>query len=359
MTPAKQRNTAIDMTKGLLFLSVPMVHILNLESMSVLYPIMKVVTTAIMIVYFMLSGYTFRPGKRSWAENVKRRVKQLLLPWLLWILADTVIVTVYNLLSGSFSLGESLLGAWQGFLYNNQLLSMPTTMAAMDICIGQEAFWFLCQMFLADLVFFAVADLTAKDESKALLAAMALLGISGAMCQFLPESLPFTLEETCAYAAAMLLGCLAGKHRLLEENPLKGLWGAAGILVSLAVLSVIRLSAQGDYGDWGPRTMVGMFQQILCASLTLYAVVFALKALGSRCRPAETVLVWLGKHTLDLLMVHMPVCVLLRKLEPLADTEAVGTCLLTFALTVVLSLLFCFVKDTLLAKAAARKKAAV
>ena len=236
--------------------------------------------------------------------------------------------------------------------------ALPSTMAAMDYCIGQEAFWFLPQMFLADLIFFAMADLiffaladlTERDEPLSLLFILSLLGISGVLCQFLPFSLPFTLEETCAYAAAMLLGRLAGKHRLLEENPLKGAWGACGIVISLAVLSVIRLSQGGEYGDWGTRTVSGMFPQILCAALTLYITAFTLKALAKHSHPLEAVLVWLGRHTLNLLMVHMPVCVLLRKLSFLEDTEALGASLLTFVLTLAVSLLFCVIKDAVLSK---------
>ena len=353
MTVVRQRNTGLDMAKAVLFLLVPITHILRpiLMTNLTLMQVVMIPDSALMLVYFALSGYTFHPGRRSWAENVKRRFFQLMVPWILWTLADVVICTAYNMLSGTYSLQESLLGAWQAFLTNYGFPEAAiTTAAAVDFYSGQIAFWFLPQMFAADLVFFALAGLVERSVPKTLLVSAVLLTLTGALNTYLPGDLPFTLEETFAYAAIMLLGCLAGRAHLLEEKPLKGWWFAFSLVFCLALLVLIRLT-DASYENWGNQQIGSVFVQVLCASLLMYPAVFGCRELGRVCPPFERAFVWLGKHTLDLLLAHMPICVLLRKLPFLQDTESLAIDLVVLVLTFALCIVYSMVKDAICKKA--------
>ena len=355
MTSARSRNTAIDMAKGLLFVPVPLTHLIELTLNVTLFKTLAVMRTALMISWFALSGYTFATGRRSWAQNAGRRLKQLMLPWLLWTLADILLTVVLQAFSGSYSLSESLLGAWQAFGANYNLPIEMTTMAAYEFTIGQVAYWFLPQMFLASLIFLALADLTRKDVPLTLLAAAALLLLTGVTRHFLTDSLPFTVEETPAYAAALLLGCLAGRYRLLEQRPLKGVWFPVSLALCVVMLTLIRLTVTGSYEDWGTTDVSAPYVQILCAALTVYVSVFGMQALGNLCRPVGAAFQWLGRHTLDMLMVHMPVYVLLRRIPFLADRSTVGRCMVMLAADMVISILFCVARDRLTQRL--RKKA--
>ena len=72
-----------DIAKGIAILMVMALHCLTIEKKY--YMIMAGLVGFLMPFFFFMSGYNYHPGKRSFKENVMKRTKQVVPPFLIYL----------------------------------------------------------------------------------------------------------------------------------------------------------------------------------------------------------------------------------------------------------------------------------
>ena len=148
-----------------------------------------------MPLFFLVSGFLYR-CKGSFSLYIKKKVKTLLVPYILFGLLFCIIWSPVQL-----ARGEPLLDlAFHLFLMNSE-----------GIPIG-GALWFLTAFFFASALFDLVFRLSRGGVSLAVLSIV--LGCSGFFC---PMQLPWSLNQGLVGVLLMYIGFVARKCKVLEE----------------------------------------------------------------------------------------------------------------------------------------------
>ena len=83
MAATGKRIGYVDSARGILMIIVMLYHII---AACPLKEFLAGLCGPVVCTFFILSGYFFRSGEKSFGENVKRRVKTLLVPFLVFSL---------------------------------------------------------------------------------------------------------------------------------------------------------------------------------------------------------------------------------------------------------------------------------
>ena len=154
----EKRLDNIDMTKGMLMLFVVAFHVVAWSMKGLI--VLEIFFGAAMCVYFILSGYTFNPYKRSYVENIKSRIKSLGVPLILYFTGIYLLDTIYMLILGETSLIVALKDFPKELLNRIVLITIDfTKITKLGFLVGETtvAMWFIVQLFLSSIIFFAVA----------------------------------------------------------------------------------------------------------------------------------------------------------------------------------------------------------
>lgn len=97
-----KRNKTIDVMKALSTIMVVYIHSHNIvnyagmENRNTVIQLISVLTGAGVPAFFLISAYLMKKSTKPYKENVKKKVKTLLLPYLLWILIYVMLEVVGN-----------------------------------------------------------------------------------------------------------------------------------------------------------------------------------------------------------------------------------------------------------------------
>ena len=304
-----KRLNFVDMAKGIAIVIIVLYH---LVAPGVFASILAHLMPGALVLFFFCSGYFYRPGKRSFQENVTSRAKSLIVPFFKYSLAFWLVGTLYLVITGSAPFVETLyclrnfLG---GCIWNRTIQNWFQweyySLGKRYLFLAD--FWFLIALFFSGLLFFPVADATLQSKSRTLLAVAALLTATGLMRGF-DVALPYNLQLVPFWSAIMLLGAFAGRNGLFEIKALSGAaeWGAAiGTLgVGIAVLMLIAPSVNLFRGSFSDNEVVSMLLLTVSSLLMIWG-------LGELCKLIElsgarvSELTWLGTHTMTFYIFHM------------------------------------------------------
>jgi fucose 4-O-acetylase-like acetyltransferase len=322
----KERIYSMDIAKGIGIILVMIVHICyaGTEKTGVtgFADFMVNAFGYLMPFFFMLSGYFYKPGRRTYGQNAAIRFKQIMLPYFKYFILSAAVLTLYLVLRGQYTVGQCLNDSWRSFIGTSfqvpTLTVPPQKLTPIGVCL--EAFWFLQDMFLSDLVFFAVADWALKNRRNFIISTAGLLTLTCVLMQVLPVHLFWNAEVIFALAGMSLIGAWAGQRKLfsgpLPRTP--GFWAvfAACLVISVVVSNIfpgVQLLSNGYFGAYGGfsvypvavMTVTGGF-----ASVTFCRVIEKVPVV----RKVGTAI---GQATLLILMLHITIAYFINQLTGL------------------------------------------
>ena len=155
----KDRDFAHDIAKAIGILLVMQVHIFDYPKWYLI--VMAITGVWLMPFYFTLSGYYYRPGKRTPLQSIKRRTLQLVKPYFIYSIGIWIMTTAYNLITSSMTLKDCA-RQYFAFLLSRHSTEDVQTMGVVTKGIPFTSvvgtFWFIVIMFFADILFFLIAD---------------------------------------------------------------------------------------------------------------------------------------------------------------------------------------------------------
>lgn len=248
-------------------------------------------------LFFVLSGCVYRPG-RNYAENVKRKVKRLLIPY---FSCNVVLLMFYALTGRSWE--ETKFSA-VGILYSRACLyNVDMTPDADNIFffnIANGGTWYLTAFFVTALVFHLVIDRCMEDR-KFLVGCIAVLTTLAMALAELPVLLPWSIDIAFAVAVFVILGAFLTKEGFFEKDWNVGL--IVGTVICYVVLTEINpglntsVREYGIYGRWSVPFYIalGFTGSVLCIwTAKLVQDTFVGKFL-----------VYIGNNTIILLSFHI------------------------------------------------------
>lgn len=301
----KPRMVEQDIAKGLAIILVMMLHILTTKTE--LFNIMGGIVGFIMSLFFFLTGYNYKSGK-TFKENVTKRVKQILIPFLIYTFSITIISGIYYVITGEYTILE-VLETYANFLLTRNLGSLfGLTYAARSVYTTILVGWFIQMMLVASILFYAVVDLCLNNVASFLSISIGCIVFTMALTHF-EVKLPFYIVEAPTICVIFLFGALFKKYDLFNKSKL--LWIIINSVIGYGLYLILAAMFQGaglimgggltsKYGAWeAPLT-------ILMCIISSYAFINFCKLLA-KIKPVSFILSWVGQNSLYYLLLHMVV----------------------------------------------------
>ena len=290
----KKRLISLDMTKGIGIIIVMLMHCLS-------SPILRTITIYVfgsfMFIFFFITGYNYKPGKRSIRQSIKQRAKQIVIPFYLYSAVIIAISAIISIATGKQTP--------QDILYDTIKYYFGITTHNMEILLGP--LWFLPTMFLSSVVFFFMVDFSLGSTKRMVLIILALTAISALTIGY-TAAVPWRLPLVPVCAAVMLVGAYAGQKQFFANPPLKdtklvlSVLGSVALYIVLTVLfgntRLISTGILGKYGGWS------VFTAFVIALVQIYAFIFGCE-LMSRSKTLAKIFGWFGVHSMQFLVTHL------------------------------------------------------
>ena len=318
--PKKERMIEQDIAKGIAIILVIALHTLTLKSS--IYNILGGIFGFIMPFYFFMAGYNHRPYRYTYKEILKRRFKQIIIPFFTYSISILLIAAIYYMACDGYTIKMVLM------TYLNLLLSNSfCNQVGIEIISGGlyntiMVFWFIQMLFAASLIFYLVVDYALEKASRFISIIIGLLFITMLFGHF-NFHLPFYLAEAPAIAAIMLVGAFFGQKELLS-NKTKLSFIIMNSIIAYAFFIILAMLFKGSGFIAGGY----LWDKRISEWAVLLSFVFAI--VGTYpfvhvCRLLRNIkfvskgLAWCGNNSMPLLFIHgvvqLYICVIL-KIQP-------------------------------------------
>lgn len=260
------------------------------------------VTAFYMPLFFFISGYVYKTG-RSAGENIKRKLKQLLIPYVgftLLLYAEHIFLAIIKHELTRENIIMPLLGAIysRGALYAE--FSRNDTFFFL---ISNNPMWFITAMAVSCVIFYLLVENFLANKKKRIIITVLLTGITIGF-SYCPYLLPWSIDTAFAGALFMLLGAFLGQMSYYSDENKSRFSPVFVILAGLVycVLTEIAKPINMSIRDYGYSGIVGAMW-FLMAALTGTIIFLWL------CRYIEKfkftrVFSMVGKHTYTIMALH-------------------------------------------------------
>ena len=344
-----KRIESIDMTKGLLMIYVIILHATSFTMIGQV--LIQCTFGGAMIAFLALSGYTYSSGNRTYIQNILRRIKQLLIPYIIYFVGIFVYVGLFAVwmgVEGSFT--DALSRFWSVIMdkVNVTSFSADTPLDYNKLFYSFTApMWFITGIITASFIFCAIARFA--DKSKMVCGGI-IAGLLTASCLLkilFPVPVFFDIQDAPAFAAVMFTGLVLKNNKTLENRKLKGVWlvvcSLGLIIFNFLLLMLVGLPFGLSGGSWGKFGGYSVFSGYIVGILCLFMYVNICDALKSK-KVIKNVFTYVGQNTLHILLIHCPIGVTLIYLAGMMQSKFNPTnqsMLITFGISIVVGVLSC------------------
>ena len=301
---AKPRMLEQDIAKGIAIILVMALHTLTISKE--IYNILGGLFGFIMPFYFFMAGYNHRPYRYTYKEIIRKRIKQIGIPFFTYSISITLISGAYYMIAEGYTF-KMVVDSYLTLILTRSFAASigirQTTGPYNCIMVG----WFIIMLFMASMIFYAVVDYALSKPGRFISIFVGLLTITMIFGHF-NIVLPLHVCEAPAVAAIMLTGALFGQKELLAPK-LKRWVIVVNSLVAYGIFIVLALMFRGS----GFISGGSMWDKTLKEWAVVLSAVFAivgtypfvhfcrcLTKTGFLCKA----LVWCGNYSLKLLFIH-------------------------------------------------------
>ena len=380
----KKRDHAQDIATGIGILLVVFVHIFDYPKW---YEIIMALTGVwLMPFFFTLSGYYYHPGARKPSESIRRRAVQLMKPYFIYSGVIWLFTTVYNLITTSATLGFWT-ALWENvkqyltFLFSRNSLVLvglaekgmkSSATAGIGFTGIVVPFWFIMMMFLADIIFFLIADFALSKMKYFISITSGLVFVTfllNVLVDAIGFGLPWNLQNVPMAAALMLFGAMFGQNKVLSKEFTKPKWMVINLLAVLAIIALIQWKFPGagsfSAGIFFYFGAVEVFPAVLFGIIAPFMVV-SFSRLIEKIPVLNKALIWVGYRTLPILLVHMAISKFIgvftgidaKMMGKAAMGSMAGETCLNLLITLAIIVLYRIVWEFILKKIHSKKEAA-
>lgn len=250
------------------------------------------------VLFFILSGYTFKLKKESFLNFVKNKFIRIMIPYFIWAV---LFLVPYMLFGGS--VGASI-GTESSFDLKTQLLNTLYGNGNLETLKQNSPLWFLPALFTIEVIYYSVIKLVQKYNRYSILILIPLVAISYVTNLFLPIALPWGINTALVLGVFFYIGYLFNTYKVFDKS--SKLWKIYYILPILVVgLLACYLNTKAvsciNY-DYGYLTLA------LISGFCLSIVFIYISYLINKNRLLE----YIGKNTMGILIFHKLIIVVFQ-----------------------------------------------
>lgn len=350
-----KRIESIDMAKGLMMIYVIIVHVTSLTMIGQI--LVHCTFGGAMIAFFALSGYTYSAGNRTYIENIIKRIKQLLVPYLIYFICLFIYACLFSMGIGLTSSFTEALSYLPSVIMDKVNVTSFYGATTFDFNLLMYSFtapmWFLTGMITSSFIFCAIARFADKSKAVCVGIIVGLLAVSCVLKQIFPDPVFFDIQDAPAFAGVMFTGLVLRKNKTLENRKLKGIWlvlcFVGLILFDLLMIVAIGLPFGLSGGIWGKFGGYSVFPGYIIGILGLFMYVYICDALKN-VKVIKNVLTYIGQNTLHILLIHCPIgatIVILAGLMPTRFDPTNKAMFITLGIAILVGVLSCLYVEVL------------
>lgn len=332
-TSENKRITEIDIAKGIGILLVVFAHV-NYTS-----PLLEYIYSFHMPLFFVLSGFVFNPKRySSFSDFLKRRVKNLICPYILFAFMSVLIECVIIIYGNGFSV-DTLKTLCDGMI--NILVSRGSA------DFFNAPLWFVLCLFTIEIIYFFISKLRVNliVTISMILIVLGWFLESEYFNLFDNKSLPWSIDS-----ALFALGFYALGNLLSHKSKLCTYLFSDGKNKSLIIICIVVICIAVGFPLALANGKVSLGSKILNNGFIFYAtgiigtlLVVSVSVLLKKSR----FLTWCGQNSFYIMAVHYVCRVLLRYVYklfdvPLYDKTSLKETILPYIIVLTFSMLFAY-----------------
>lgn len=318
----KKRIDEIDMMKGVLIIFIVVTHVAGFAGIRGLYPMASNIFSTLVLIsmatFYILSGYTYNQGKQTVLEVIRKKVKAIVLPYYAYSILMLIFLFIFFVIYEHRTMDWYLDGVIAVLLQLQSTYIFSDGVSVHEMMYSVFACWFIFQLLASQIVFIPVYHLLENRKFYVkIIATLILIGL-GALIYHLNiqklngEYFPavckmFVLPNIFGIAGLLMIGKCAASFELLDMKKYSRNKRMLCTIVSIIVIVIGYVT--DDYIYDFPIGKWGAFGEISYFTTPIYgiALMILLGCLMYELKENETakkLLVFLGKNSLDYLILH-------------------------------------------------------
>ncbi|MBP3635030.1 MAG: acyltransferase [Bacilli bacterium] len=242
------------------------------------------------VLFFILSGYTFKLKNESFLSFIKNKFIRIMIPYFVW----AVLFLIPYMILGS-KVGDTI-GTTSSFDLSKQLLNVLYGNGNMSALKQNSALWFLPALFTMEVVYYLIIRLVNKYKKITFPVLISSISINYIVNAFLPIILPWGINTALTLGTFFYLGYLFKNYKVFENN--SKLFNKYYIIIIL-IIGVLACffnksnvsCIEYEYGYFTLALISG-----LCLSIVFIYIAYLINK--------NKVLEYIGRNTMGILIFH-------------------------------------------------------
>ena len=333
-----KRLNYIDVARAFAIIFIVLGHTLvHSENCSLIF---KFLYSFHVVLFFILSGYTFRIKNESYVNFIKNKFIRIMIPYFVWAL---LFLIPYMLFGGS--VGSSI-GTTSSFDLGTQLLNILYGNGNMAALKQNSALWFLPALFTMEVIYYFIIKLTEKRKKLQLPILISSISITYIANIFLSMILPWGINTVLEVGIFFYIGYLLNYYKIFDSN--SKLWNMRYIIpiFIIGLLACFLNNRNVSCIDYE----YGYFTLALISGLCLSIVTIYIAHLINK----NQILEYIGRNTMGILIFHKLIILIFQTklgfISSLLRSSNIFVELLLSIIIVVLSIIFSLIGTEIIRK---------
>ena len=164
------------------------------------------------LLFFILSGYTFKIKKEKFLIYVKNKFIRIMIPYFVWAL---LFLIPYMLFGGTV---EESIGTSSSFDLKTQIINILYGNGNMSALKQNSSLWFLPALFTMEIVYYFVINLINKNRKLQIPVLVILLALSYITNMFFPIILPWGINTVLELGIFFYVGYLLIYQNIFDNK---------------------------------------------------------------------------------------------------------------------------------------------
>lgn len=306
MEQLNDRNRLIDIIKGIMILPIVVFHLVYRMQDGAFDIAVREAAYLSLSVFMLFSGYFYNQDNRI-IEIVSKRNKKLLLPVIITMLALLALFGPYYILTHNYTLEMWFLDGSMVFLRPELIAVFNPDYTGGQLFNNLSPVWFIWTLAFSRAIFILVMKIVKTSRIKFILSFSALV-IIGCITYVHIQPLPWSLTLTPLCAAIMMIGAALHEYRVIEKL------SKINLIVSFLISAAACFIHYLIFINFGDESLYRSFlgdKGYISAAVFVFQVLFGgfavltLARLIDRIKYLNDAFLWIGRHTLVILLFHV------------------------------------------------------
>ena len=261
-------------------------------------PIFKMLYSFHVVLFFILSGYTFKINNKSFKDFLTDKFKRIMVPYFVW----AILFIMPYLLFGN-KVGQAV-GTNSSFYLKDIIINTLYGNGNLESLKQNSALWFLPALFCTEIIFYFIINKEEKNNNsrRSIITLVTIILINYLTSKYLNIIFPWGINTVLNIGCFFYIGYCLNKYNIIlnkKSNILRIIFYTIIGLISCFSNKYNVLCIEYSYGSFLLMLISGY-----CLSMTIIYLSLLINN--------NKILEYIGKNTLGILVFHKPLIIIFQ-----------------------------------------------